>query len=139
MATAGVAGPRPVPFRGIWRLVTPRYFTGTETLTRALGLHRDMSDSDGEGGDRVDPATVRHVGDLARVDLDESEVERFAEQFAAILDHFEALEEVPETEREPDLVNVMRADEVAESLSQAEALRNAPETEDGKFKGPRVG
>jgi aspartyl-tRNA(Asn)/glutamyl-tRNA(Gln) amidotransferase subunit C len=96
-----------------------------------------MSDSD--GGDRVDPADVRHVADLARVDLAESEVERFAEQFAAILDHFEALEEVPDTEGEPDLVNVMRADEVAESLSQEEALRNAPETEDGKFKGPRVG
>jgi len=29
-------------------------------------------------------------------------------------------------------------DETRESLDQAEALRNAPETEDGYFKGPRV-
>jgi len=86
----------------------------------------------------VDPADVRHVADLARVDLDETDVERFTEQFADILDSFEALDEVPEVEREEDLANVMRPDEVRESLSQAEALQNAPDTEDGHFKGPRV-
>jgi aspartyl-tRNA(Asn)/glutamyl-tRNA(Gln) amidotransferase subunit C len=32
----------------------------------------------------------------------------------------------------------MRPDEVREGLSQEEALRNASETEDGYFKGPRV-
>jgi aspartyl-tRNA(Asn)/glutamyl-tRNA(Gln) amidotransferase subunit C len=32
----------------------------------------------------------------------------------------------------------MRPDEVREALSQEEALENAPETEDGYFKGPRV-
>jgi aspartyl-tRNA(Asn)/glutamyl-tRNA(Gln) amidotransferase subunit C len=86
----------------------------------------------------VDPETVRHVADLARVDLTEAEVELFAEQFGDILTYFETLDEVPETEREPELTNVMRDDEVRESLSQEEALRNAPEAEDGHFKGPRV-
>jgi len=86
----------------------------------------------------VDPEEVRHVAELARVDLDEDEVATFAEQFGDILDHFETLEEVPEVESEPDLVNVMRPDEVRESLSQDEALRNAAESEDGKFKGPNV-
>jgi aspartyl-tRNA(Asn)/glutamyl-tRNA(Gln) amidotransferase subunit C len=32
----------------------------------------------------------------------------------------------------------MRPDEEREGLSQPEALRNAPETENGHFKGPRV-
>jgi len=86
----------------------------------------------------VDPEEVRHVADLARVDLDESELDLFAEQFADILAAFETLDEVPEMEREPELTNVMRPDELREGLSQAEALRNAPETEDGQFKGPRV-
>jgi aspartyl-tRNA(Asn)/glutamyl-tRNA(Gln) amidotransferase subunit C len=45
---------------------------------------------------------------------------------------------VPEVESEPDLVNVMREDEVQEGLTQEEALANAPETEDGFFKGPKV-
>jgi len=92
--------------------------------------------TDGNGATESD---VRHVAELARIDLSEDEVERFAEQFGDILEHFEALEEVPEVEREPELVNVMRADEERASLSQEDALANAPETEDGKFKGPRVG
>lgn len=86
----------------------------------------------------VDPEEVEHVAGLARVDLDDDERERFAGQFSDILAYFETLDEVPETEREPELTNVMRPDEVRESLDQQEALRNASETEDGQFKGPRV-
>jgi aspartyl-tRNA(Asn)/glutamyl-tRNA(Gln) amidotransferase subunit C len=88
---------------------------------------------------RVDDEEVRHVASLARVDLDEGEVELFAEQFADILDYFDALDEVPEVEAEAELDNVMRPDEVREGLTQEEALQNAPETEDGFFKGPKVG
>jgi aspartyl-tRNA(Asn)/glutamyl-tRNA(Gln) amidotransferase subunit C len=86
----------------------------------------------------VDADEVRHVADLARVALDDDEVEEFAAQFADILDYFEALDEVPETDDETELVNVMRPDEVREGLSQREALQNAPDSEDGYFKGPRV-
>ncbi len=104
----------------------------------------DTSDeSEGAGGEAsgaaaVDPEEVEHVAELARVDLDDEEVATFADQFADILDHFEALDEVPETDREEDLVNVMRPDEVREGLTQEEALANAPEAEDGFFKGPKV-
>lgn len=87
----------------------------------------------------VDPAAVQHVADLARVDLETDEIEEFTVQFADILDYFEALDEVPETDSEPDLVNVLRADEVCESLSQDEALRNASATDEDYFKGPPVG
>ena len=90
-----------------------------------------MSDS------TVDSDEVRHVADLARVDLAEEELERFAEQFGEILDAFETLEEVPEVEREADLVNVMRPDERRASLDQEQALQNADD-EEGFFKGPKV-
>jgi len=86
----------------------------------------------------VDAEEVRHVAELARVDLDEAEVERFAEQFADILAYFETLDEVPAVESEPDLVNVMRADEVEDCLDRKDALANAAETEAGQFKGPHV-
>ena len=89
-------------------------------------------------GEDVTAEDVRHVAGLARVDLDDDEVDRFTEQFGAILEYFETLDDVPETDAEPDLVNVLRTDETREGLRQAEALRNAPETEDGYFKGPRV-
>jgi aspartyl-tRNA(Asn)/glutamyl-tRNA(Gln) amidotransferase subunit C len=87
----------------------------------------------------VDPQAVAHVAALARVDLDESEVDEFAAQFADVLGYFETLDEVPDVESEPDLVNVLRTDETRESLSQDEALKNAPETDEGYFEGPPVG
>jgi aspartyl-tRNA(Asn)/glutamyl-tRNA(Gln) amidotransferase subunit C len=86
----------------------------------------------------VERDEVEHIADLARVELTSAEVERFAEQFGEILSAFEALDEVPETDREPELTNVLRPDEITESLSQEEALQNAPETEAGQFKGPKV-
>jgi len=90
-----------------------------------------MSDS------AVDPDEVRHVASLARVDLDDDEVDRFTEQFADILASFETLDEVPEVDSDADLTNVMRPDEPRDSLSQEDALRNADD-EDGFFKGPKV-
>jgi aspartyl-tRNA(Asn)/glutamyl-tRNA(Gln) amidotransferase subunit C len=86
----------------------------------------------------VDDEEVRHVAELARVDLADEEVEEFAAQFADILAYFDTLDEVPEVEADEELVNVMRPDDVREGLSQEEALRNAAATEEGQFKGPRV-
>ena len=97
-----------------------------------------MTTEDTDGTADVDGEEVRHVASLARVDLEEAEVERFADQFADILEYFEALEEVPDVDADAELANVMRPDEVREGLTQEEALRNAPETEDGYFVGPRV-
>ena len=107
---------------------------GIEILTAAPGHPAGMSDD----ADAVDPEAVRHVAGLARVDLAEEDVDRFTEQFADILASFEALDEVPEIDREEDLANVMRPDETREGLTREETLENAPETEDGYFKGPRV-
>lgn len=99
----------------------------------------DENASDASGSpETVDTETVEHVAGLARVDLDEEERERFAEQFTDILAAFETLDAVPAVESEPELTNVMRPDEVRESLDQSDALENAAETEDGQFKGPRV-
>ncbi len=98
----------------------------------------DPSPDGGGAAAAVDAEDVKHVAELARVRLDDDEIERFTDEFAEILDSFATLDEVPEVEREEELVNVMRADEVREGLSQEEALANASETEDGFFKGPKV-
>ncbi|MFB6185359.1 MAG: Asp-tRNA(Asn)/Glu-tRNA(Gln) amidotransferase subunit GatC [Halobacteriaceae archaeon] len=81
---------------------------------------------------------VQHIADLARVNLSDDEIEEFCDQFQDILEYFESLDDVPETEQETELTNVMRPDEVGPSLSQEEALQNAPDEEDGYFKGPPV-
>ena len=96
------------------------------------------SDGADDAAAAVDAEEVRHVADLARVRLADDEVDEFAAQFGDILEYFDALDEVPESEREEELVNVMRPDEVREGLSQQEALANAEETEDGFFVGPKV-
>jgi len=88
--------------------------------------------------DAVDADEVEHVASLARIDLADAERERFAEQFREILSYFETLDEVPEAAEEPELTNVMRADEVEASLDPETAIENASESEDGQFKGPRV-
>ncbi|PSQ57414.1 Asp-tRNA(Asn)/Glu-tRNA(Gln) amidotransferase GatCAB subunit C [Halobacteriales archaeon SW_8_68_21] len=97
----------------------------------------DTAASD-DGTAAVDAEKVRHVAELARVRLADDEVDEFAAQFGDILEYFEALDEVPEIEREEELVNVMRPDEIEDGLSQTEALANAEETEDGFFVGPKV-
>lgn len=88
--------------------------------------------------DLVDVGDVRHVAELARIDLDDEETERFTDQFEEILDSFERLDDVPSTDASEELVNVMRADVPRDSLDQDEALSNAPESEAGYFKGPTV-
>lgn len=82
---------------------------------------------------------VLHIARLARIALSEADVQRFAAQLSGILDHFAALAAVDTEGIEPTahplpLSNVMRADIVAPSLSQAETLANAPEREDGFFR-----
>ena len=82
---------------------------------------------------------VLHIARLARIALSDADVQRFTPQLSGILDHFAALAAVDTEGLEPTahplpLSNVMRADNVAPSLSQAEVLANAPEQEDGFFR-----
>lgn len=103
-----------------------------ETLTRANRVPAHMSEPE------VDEDAVRHVAELARVDLSDEEVARFQSEFEEILDYFDRLDDVPDVEVRDDRVNVLRRDDARSSLSQEEALDNADETEDGHFKGPSV-
>lgn len=79
---------------------------------------------------------VLHIARLARIALTEDDVQRFTAQLTGIVDHFAALaavdtEGVDPTAHPLPLSNVMRADLVSASLSQHDALANAPLTEDG--------
>ncbi len=85
----------------------------------------------------VDPEEVRHVADLARVDLADDEIERFTEQLGDILDAFEALDDVPETEREAELSNVMRPDETRESSHRRKRSGTPATPRKGSSKGRR--
>ena len=80
---------------------------------------------------------------LARLDLTEDELERFTGQLGAVLEHaadIAALDiaDVPPTAHPLPLVNVLREDVPVTSLDRGEVLAQAPATEDGRFKVPRI-
>jgi aspartyl-tRNA(Asn)/glutamyl-tRNA(Gln) amidotransferase subunit C len=82
---------------------------------------------------------VLHIALLARLGLTEAEVERFREQLSNILENFEILQQVDTTDIPPTaqsitLQDVVRDDEVAESLPQGEILANAPRQEGSFFR-----
>ena len=91
----------------------------------------------------IDRATVDHVARLARLDLSADERERMRVELSHILEHAEKIQRLDLDDVEPTshaipIRNVMRADEVRASLTQAEALANAPEADNGRFKVPRI-
>lgn len=86
---------------------------------------------------------VQHVAKLARLQLSPEEEATFTEQMNAILQYAEKLNELDTENVKPtthvlQVSNVMREDVVKKSLSQEEALLNAPEDEEGHFKVPAV-
>ena len=91
----------------------------------------------------IDRAAVDHVARLARLALSEEERERMSAELAVILEHAEKIQALDLNGVEPTahavkLANVLREDEAKPSLSQEDALANAPEAEDGRFKVPRI-
>jgi aspartyl-tRNA(Asn)/glutamyl-tRNA(Gln) amidotransferase subunit C len=87
---------------------------------------------------------VLHVAELARLEIPEGEVEGVQGQLGAILEAVGKVSELDLSDVEPmthplDLVNVWAEDETAPSLTQEEALANAPDAHDGSFRVPAVG
>ena len=86
---------------------------------------------------------VRHVAKLARLDLDNQRLEKFAGQLASILDYVAKISEVDVTGVEPTahalpIFNVFRDDIVEPSLPLEKVLENAPESDGPFFKVPKV-
>jgi aspartyl-tRNA(Asn)/glutamyl-tRNA(Gln) amidotransferase subunit C len=80
---------------------------------------------------------VKKVAALARLKVTESEVDSLVHDLGAIIGYVEVLKEVDTTNVEPlvhavELQNVLRPDELKDSLPRPQALSNAPRT-DGKY------
>lgn len=90
---------------------------------------------------KIDPALVSKVAALASLELTDAERSAMAEQLTRIVDHFEALREIPdellEGEEMPRAMP-LRADAVDACLSIAVVEANAPEFAHGHFVVPRV-
>lgn len=93
--------------------------------------------------DGITPDDVRHVARLARLDITDAEVDLFAGQLAAVLEHARDVEALDVAGVEPTahplpLVNVLRDDAPGASLDRDEVLAQAPAAEDGRFRVPRI-
>ena len=82
---------------------------------------------------------VEKTAQLARLDLKDDEKPRLVEQLSSILDQIAVIAEVdtsaiPPTAQVVELYNVMRADEIAPSLTPQQVLANAPDRDDDFFK-----
>jgi aspartyl-tRNA(Asn)/glutamyl-tRNA(Gln) amidotransferase subunit C len=88
-------------------------------------------------------ADVEHVAQLARLALDEDELEQFTRELGVILEHAEDvaaldIDDVEPTAHPLPLVNVVRPDQAHQPLPRDEVLAQAPAVEDGRFRVPRI-
>lgn len=80
---------------------------------------------------------------LARLSLTEAEKELFSRQVGGIIDYIDQLNELDTASVKPTahilpIHNVFREDRLRDSLPLDKVLRNAPETDNGFFKVPKI-
>jgi aspartyl-tRNA(Asn)/glutamyl-tRNA(Gln) amidotransferase subunit C len=84
-----------------------------------------------------------YVAELARLNLDEAAIEKFAGQIGEILEYVDKLKEVNTDGVKPtshaiSLTNAFREDTQQAHLDREAALANAPDKEAGNFVVPKV-
>jgi aspartyl-tRNA(Asn)/glutamyl-tRNA(Gln) amidotransferase subunit C len=86
---------------------------------------------------------VEHIAKLAKLEFTDEEKEKFTHQLNQILEYVEQMNKLDTSNVEPlsqviELSNVFRTDEVKQSISTEEALKNAPSKTEQFFKVPKV-
>lgn len=91
----------------------------------------------------IDRAVVEKVAHLSRLSLTEEEAQLYAAQLNDVMETMEVLQQIDTDGVEPlahvlPIKNVLRADEVGESLPKEKVLANAPNEVDGMFSVPKI-
>ncbi len=91
----------------------------------------------------VDRDTVRRIATLARIRVEEDELEPLSRELSSILDWIEQLNEVDTADVPPmtsveDMPMKKREDVVTDGFCVEDALANAPEREGDFFAVPKV-
>ena len=92
---------------------------------------------------KINKEEVKKVAHLARLELDDHEINNHAEQLEKILEYIKQLEKidtdgVSSTTRAIEVINVLRKDEKKNSDCTDELLELAPSREDKFFKVPKI-
>ena len=93
--------------------------------------------------ERIRREEVKKVAHLARLELNNNEIQNHAEQLEKILEYIKQLEKidtdnVPCTSRAIEVVNVLRKDEKKDYKNYQELLDLAPSKENNFFKVPKI-
>ena len=96
-----------------------------------------------KGMTKITKEEVKKVAHLARLELNENEINNHAEQLEKILDYVRQLEkidtdDIPCTTRAIEVINVFRKDEKKNSDCNEELLDLGPSREDKYFKVPKI-
>ncbi|BBH18106.1 glutamyl-tRNA(Gln) amidotransferase subunit C [Nocardioides baekrokdamisoli] len=86
---------------------------------------------------------VRHLADLARIDLSDAELDHLAPQLNVILEAVASIQgvagdDVVPTSHPIPMTNVFREDVVEPSLTPEQALSGAPSVDQQRFSVPRI-
>jgi len=86
---------------------------------------------------------VEHIAELAQLKFNNEELESLSLQMNEILNYIDKLNELDTENVEPlshpvENINVFRNDELKQSISKEDALRNSPERTEDFFKVPKV-
>jgi aspartyl-tRNA(Asn)/glutamyl-tRNA(Gln) amidotransferase subunit C len=92
----------------------------------------------------IDREQVLHVARLARLRLDDQEVERMSRELSTILDHIEKINELDLESVEPtshviQVENVLREDVPRPSWPRERMLAEAPDATEAGFRVPSPG
>ncbi len=92
---------------------------------------------------KISKQEVLDTAELARLEFEDSSLEKFTEQLGRILEYIEDLNELDTDGVEPtshvlELKTPLREDSVEQLITTEEALKNAPEIDDDFFVVPKV-
>jgi aspartyl-tRNA(Asn)/glutamyl-tRNA(Gln) amidotransferase subunit C len=94
---------------------------------------------------KLEKKDIKHIADLARLELSEAELDLYGSQLSGVLDYIDQLQEVDTEGVEPTaqvtgLLNVLRSDKIKdwEASERQAALAQAPAFEDEQYRVGRV-
>lgn len=94
---------------------------------------------------KVSEEEVRHIAELARIELADEEIQRFAKEISDVLGYVQQLQEVDTDEVQPvsqvtGKVNIFREDAAVDSSEETKDImaENYPDKQDGYIKVKQI-
>jgi len=86
---------------------------------------------------------IKKIADAVRIEISDEEAAKYTEEISSVIEYANVLSELNTDDVEPTthgivLGNVLRKDEPKQTITQEDALQNAPDQEDGHFKVPSI-